>query len=161
MLLKPSTAPKRKVKAIQFGVLSPELMKEYSVMQAMNKDNAPVLAGVTRSEAYGPNGEDIYGGICDPRMGDLWDLDNPGYFGHLELHKPVYHVGFLGAVVTILRCISHHTSTPLKDIKDPAILKLQESGGSPRSPKRATASKSAPRPADRSPTTKKRDSASR
>ena len=138
MLLKASTAPKRKVKAIQFGVLSPELMKEYSVMQSMNQ-GVPIAAGVTRSEAYGPNGEDIFGGICDPRMGDLWDLDNPGYFGHLELHKPVYHVGFLGAVVTLLRCISHHSSKILKDIKEPAILKLQGKRRSPPSLKRATA----------------------
>jgi DNA-directed RNA polymerase II subunit RPB1 len=39
--------------------------------------------------------------------------DSPGYFGHVELAKPVYHIGFMTTVVKVLRCVSFHTSTIL------------------------------------------------
>jgi DNA-directed RNA polymerase II subunit RPB1 len=29
----------------------------------------------------------------------------PGHFGHIELAKPVYHIGFLNKVKKILECV--------------------------------------------------------
>lgn len=37
-------------------------------------------------------------------------LDCPGYFGHIELAKPMFHVHFLKTVVKTLRCVSYHNS---------------------------------------------------
>ena len=61
------------------------------------------------------------GGLSDPRLGTmdrsvkcLTDgcgvLDCPGYFGHIELAKPIYHVHFLKTIVKVLRCVSYRTS---------------------------------------------------
>lgn len=41
--------------------------------------------------------------------------DSPGYFGHIELAKPVYHIGFISTVIKVLRCVSYHSSKILLD----------------------------------------------
>ena len=38
-----------------------------------------------------------------------------GYFGHIELAKPMYHVGFLKTVLKVLRCVGYHSSKLLID----------------------------------------------
>lgn len=48
----------------------------------------------------------MYGGVNDPRMGNTFEKDHPGYFGHIELNRPVYHVGFLKYVKRLFACIS-------------------------------------------------------
>jgi hypothetical protein len=35
------------------------------------------------------DGQPVYGGANDPRLGSIHDKSDPGYFGHLELAKPV------------------------------------------------------------------------
>jgi DNA-directed RNA polymerase beta' subunit len=40
----------------------------------------------------------------------------PGHFGHLELAKPVYHVGFMAQIVRVLRCVCFYCSKLLVDI---------------------------------------------
>lgn len=68
------------------------------------------------------------GGLSDLRMGTLDrtpgvvcttdgadSRDCPGYFGHIELAKPMYHCGFIKTVVRVLRCVSYHTSRLLID----------------------------------------------
>ena len=44
--------------------------------------------------------------------------DCPGHFGHIELARPVYHVGFIEDVVKILRCVCYHCSKLLIDTSD-------------------------------------------
>lgn len=55
------------------------------------------------------------GGLMDPRLGcaDRYhkcqtcagnSRQCPGHFGHIDLVKPVYHLGYLPAIVKILRC---------------------------------------------------------
>ena len=39
----------------------------------------------------------------------------PGHFGHIELAKPVYHVGFLTKSVKVLRCVCFFCSKLLID----------------------------------------------
>ena len=84
-----------------------------SVTQKTVHNQRQVPAGITRPESYS-NGEPgktatwkwfkyfvlnmcwtVYGGVNDPRMGNTFEKDHPGYFGHIELNRPVYHVGFL------------------------------------------------------------------
>ena len=88
--------------SIQFGVLSPEEIKKRSVVH------------VTRDGLY-DNNEPIIGGLFDPRMGVLDrekicptdELDNvlcPGYFGHIELAKPVIYTQYISTIHKILKC---------------------------------------------------------
>ena len=56
------------------------------------------------------NGQPVYGGANDPRLGNLHDKSDPGYFGHLELARPVYHQGFFQVILKTLRCICFHCS---------------------------------------------------
>lgn len=66
------------------------------------------------------------GGLADLRMGTTEkgvvcttdgcsQMDSPGYFGHIELARPMYHCGFIRTVVRVLRCVSYHTSKLLLD----------------------------------------------
>jgi DNA-directed RNA polymerase II subunit RPB1 len=66
------------------------------------------------------------GGLADPRMGTIEReykcmtcssgvKDCPGHFGHIELAKPVFHVGFIKTVHAILRCICLNCSRLLAD----------------------------------------------
>jgi DNA-directed RNA polymerase II subunit RPB1 len=59
---------------------------------------------VTRYEVS-INGQYVYGGANDPRLGNLHDKSDPGAFGHLELAKPVYHQGFILVTLKVLRCV--------------------------------------------------------
>ena len=56
------------------------------------------------------------GGLMDPRQGCVDRASKcqtcasdsagcPGHFGHIELAKPVFHVGFLTKCVKMLRCV--------------------------------------------------------
>jgi DNA-directed RNA polymerase II subunit RPB1 len=55
-------------------------------------------------------GQPVYGGVNDPRLGDIHDKSDPGYFGHIELARPVYHYGFLDVILKALRCTCFHCS---------------------------------------------------
>ena len=65
-------------------------------------------------------------GINDPRQGvtDRFSRcqtcagnmnDCPGHFGHIELARPVFHVGFLNKTLRILRCVCYYCSKLLVD----------------------------------------------
>jgi DNA-directed RNA polymerase II subunit RPB1 len=83
--------------------------RQYSVTQAITVNGRKIPAGVTRYETQ-INGQAVYGGANDPRLGNLHDKSDPGYFGHLELARPVYHQGFFTIVLKSLRCICFHCS---------------------------------------------------
>lgn len=53
------------------------------------------------------------GGICTTDGANA--NDSPGYFGHIALARPVYHIGFIKTVIRVLRCVSYHTSRLLVD----------------------------------------------
>lgn len=66
------------------------------------------------------------GGLMDPRQGSVDRQSRcqtcagnmsecPGHFGHIELAKPVFHVGFLTKSIKILRCVCHYCSKLLID----------------------------------------------
>jgi len=94
-----------------------------------------IRAGITKYERS-MNGRPVYGGIDDPRMGtsnprercktcdcmyagsESKTNDCPGHFGHIELCRPVYHVGFVESVTKILRCVCFHCSKLLVDKQD-------------------------------------------
>jgi DNA-directed RNA polymerase II subunit RPB1 len=83
-------------------------------------------------------GHPLRGGINDLRMGTVDKTllcetcksnfaDCPGHFGHIELAKPMYHVGFMETCRKILRCICFNCSALLahKDKKYRDIIKIK------------------------------------
>merc|ERR1711898_55185 len=102
-----------KIIGIQFSVLSPEEIRKSSV------------AEITSRDTY-INNKPIIGGLFDPRMGVLDPglicptdglnyMETPGYFGHIELAKPVYYIQYLETLKKILRCVCFKCSKLLID----------------------------------------------
>ena len=82
-----------KIIGIQFSILSPEEIRKSSVAHITNRDTYI-------------NGKPVIGGLFDPRMGILDPglicqtdglnyMETPGYFGHLELARPVFYIQYL------------------------------------------------------------------
>lgn len=78
------------------------------------------VAKIDTSTTY-EKGRPKSGGLSDLRMGTMDRAfkcatdganvqDCPGYFGHIELAKPMFHVGFITTVIKVLRCVSYHCS---------------------------------------------------
>ena len=116
----------REIAGVQFSVTSPEEIKKRSV------------CNVTQTILYDSSGEPIIGGLFDPRMGVLDhgkicptdNLDNrfcPGYFGHIELSRPVFHIQFIHIVLKILKCVCVRCSNLLIDSNDPEIIEIIKS----------------------------------
>ena len=92
-----------KIIGIQFSILSPEEIRKNSV------------AEITSRDTY-INNKPVIGGLFDPRMGVLEPgllcptdgldyIQTPGYFGHIELARPVFYIQYLNQVIKILRCV--------------------------------------------------------
>jgi DNA-directed RNA polymerase II subunit RPB1 len=102
-----------KIIGIQFSILSPHEIQKGSVVEITNRDthinNKPVL-----------------GGLFDPRMGVLDPgmicptdgldyVQTPGYFGHINLSRPVYYIQYLSTIMKICRCVCIKCSKLLID----------------------------------------------
>ncbi len=81
------------------------------------------VAKVEAPQTY-EQGKPKLNGLSDPRLGTMdraikcttdgaSNQDSPGYFGHIELAKPVFHIGFITTVLKVLRCVSYHSSKML------------------------------------------------
>ncbi|CDJ52196.1 DNA-directed RNA polymerase II largest subunit, putative [Eimeria brunetti] len=114
-----SPCPYKRVGAIQFGVLSAEQIQRMSVCE------------ITSTELY-EQGLPKTNGLNDLRLGTLdyrlrcqtclMDVKHcPGHFGHLNLVKPVYHYGFIGAVLRVLRCVCCSCGRLLISRQDPRL----------------------------------------
>ncbi|KAI0804397.1 DNA-directed RNA polymerase II subunit RPB1 [Xylaria sp. FL0064] len=114
-----SDAPLKTVEEIQFGLLSPEEIKNMSVAHIMY----PETMDETRTKPR-------QNGLNDPRLGSVdrqfkcaTCLENmsecPGHFGHIELAKPVYHPGFIKKVKKILEIVCTNCSKVKADRDDP------------------------------------------
>lgn len=51
-------------------------------------------------------------------------VECPGHFGHLELSKPVYHIGFIAKTIRILRCVCFYCSKLLIDKDSPKVKEI-------------------------------------
>uniref|UniRef100_A0A8C3Q3J8 DNA-directed RNA polymerase subunit n=1 Tax=Chrysolophus pictus TaxID=9089 RepID=A0A8C3Q3J8_CHRPC len=128
-----SACPLRTIKRVQFGILSPDEMKRMSVTE-----------GGIRYPETTEGGRPKLGGLMDPRQGVIERTGRcqtcagnmtecPGHFGHIELAKPVFHVGFLGKTMKILRCVCFFCSKLLVDANNPKIKDiLAKSKGQPK-----------------------------
>ena len=92
-----------KVIGIQFGIMSPDEIRKQSVCEIITRDTYD-------------NGKPKIGGLFDPRMGVLEPglvcptdgldyINTPGYFGHINLAKPVFYIQYLSTIIKILKCI--------------------------------------------------------
>ena len=92
-----------KIIGIQFSILSPEEIRKGSV------------AEITSRDTY-INNKPVINGLFDPRMGVLEPglicptdgldyMQTPGYFGHIELSRPVFYIQYLSTTLKILRCV--------------------------------------------------------
>ena len=93
----------KKVGKISFGVLSPEMIKKIAVCK------------IVTPELYDKEGYPVDGGLMDVRMGVIDPglvcptdgkklRDCPGYFGYVELARPVIHIKYVDVILAVLRC---------------------------------------------------------
>uniref|UniRef100_A0A0E0DM49 DNA-directed RNA polymerase subunit n=1 Tax=Oryza meridionalis TaxID=40149 RepID=A0A0E0DM49_9ORYZ len=111
-----SPAEVAKVETVQFGVLSPDEIRQMSVVHIEHAETME-------------KGKPKPGGLSDPRMGTIdrkikcetcmaGMAECPGHFGHLELAKPMFHIGFIKTVLSIMRCVCFNCSKILADEDD-------------------------------------------
>lgn len=92
----------KKIKSIDFELLSPDLVRKMSGVRIVTPDT------------YDDDGYPIEGGLMDPKLGVI----DPGlrcktcggginacggHFGHIELVRPVVHIGYVKMVLTMLK----------------------------------------------------------
>ncbi len=88
---------------VQFSMLSPEEIRKNSVCE--------IISGDTYN-----NNKPVVGGLFDPRMGvlepglicptdGLTYIDTPGYFGHIELARPVFSIQNMKDILKICRSV--------------------------------------------------------
>ncbi|XP_055313031.1 DNA-directed RNA polymerase II subunit RPB1 [Sitodiplosis mosellana] len=133
MAMSDSKATLRTVKRVQFGILSPDEIRRMSVTEG----------GIQYPETM-EGGRPKLGGLMDPRQGVIERTSRcqtcagnmtecPGHFGHIELCKPVYHVGFLTKTMKILRCVCFYCSKMLVSSTNPKIKEVvMKTKGQPR-----------------------------
>ena len=92
-----------KIIGIQFSILSPDEIKRNSVAEITSRDtyigNKPVIGGL-----FDPRMGVIESGLICPTDG-LNYIDTPGYFGHINLARPVFYIQYLNTIIKILRCV--------------------------------------------------------
>ncbi|MGB4580043.1 MAG: DNA-directed RNA polymerase subunit A', partial [Methanoculleus sp.] len=102
------TSPKR-VGRIEFGLFSPKEIRKMSVRKIIwadtyDDDGFPYPQGLM----------DLHLGVIDPGLRcktcDQKAADCPGHFGHIELAKPVVHVGYTRLIRKLLRVTCRNCS---------------------------------------------------
>nr|GMC94849.1 DNA-directed RNA polymerase II subunit 1 [Ipomoea batatas] len=108
-----SPAEVAKVRLVQFGILSADEIRQMSVVHIEHSETTE-------------RGKPKPGGLSDQRLGTIDRklkcetcmanmAECPGHFGHLELAKPMFHIGFMKTVLSILRCVCFNCSKILAD----------------------------------------------
>ena len=101
---------------VQFSMLSPEEIRKNSVVEVTTRDtyinNKPVPNGLfdSRMGVLEP-------GIICPTDGHTY-IDTPGYFGHIELARPVFFIQHLKEIMKISKCICYKCSKLLINKND-------------------------------------------
>ena len=92
-----------KIIGIQFGILSPDEIRKGSVAEITSRDtyinNKPVIKGL-----FDPRMGVLEPGLICPTDG-LDYMQTPGYFGHIELARPVFYIQYLSTILKCLRTV--------------------------------------------------------
>ncbi len=123
----------KEIGEIVFGLLSPEYIRKISV------------AKIVTADTYDDDGYPIDGGLMDTKLGVIDPGlvcktcggrvgSCPGHFGHIELSKPVVHIGFAKDIYKILKAVCPHCGkVAINETKRVEYLekmkKLEEEGG--------------------------------
>ena len=112
-----------KIIGIQFSVLSPDEIRKGSVAEITSRDtyinNKPVISGL-----FDPRMGVLEPGLICPTDG-LDYMKTPGYFGHINLARPVYYIQYLTTILKVLRCVCFKCSKlKINKEKHEHILKL-------------------------------------
>ena len=121
----------RDIRGIQFSIQSPDEIRKKSVVH------------VTQSILFESNGDPVIGGLFDPRMGvldrgKLCPTDNqnsmfcPGYFGHIEMARPVFFTQFLSIIVKVMKCVCIRCSRLLIPKTDEVVVIIKRKKGMSR-----------------------------
>ncbi|KAI5169741.1 DNA-directed RNA polymerase II subunit RPB1 [Pancytospora epiphaga] len=100
--------PAKRIEGIQFGLLSPEEIKCGSVVHVIHPETMD--GGVPKE-----------GGLIDLRMGTTERMflcqtcnqssyECTGHYGHIELARPMFHMGYIGRIKKVLECICFYCS---------------------------------------------------
>ena len=91
-----------KILGIQFSILSPDEIRRGSVAEITSRDtyvnNKPVINGL-----FDPRMGVLEPGLICPTDG-LDHMQTPGYFGSIELARPMFYIQYLTTIIKILRC---------------------------------------------------------
>ncbi|KAI9705899.1 MAG: DNA-directed RNA polymerase II subunit RPB1 [Candelina mexicana] len=114
-----SSAPLRTIQEIQFGLLSPEEIKNMSVVhveypETMDEQKQKPRALGLNDPKLGSIDRAFKCGTCDENMSEC-----PGHFGHIELATPVFHVGFMTKIKKLLETVCHNCGKILVDESNP------------------------------------------
>ncbi|KAK9768440.1 DNA-directed RNA polymerase III subunit C1 (rpo31) [Basidiobolus ranarum] len=114
------SAPKR-IKHIQFGVLSPQQMMKLAEFEVTQRDlynipdRTPVKHGVLDMR-LGTSDKSALCDTCGLKMADC-----VGHYGYVKLCLPVFHIGYFRSIITILQNICKTCSRVLLDENDRRI----------------------------------------
>ncbi|MHA1835376.1 MAG: hypothetical protein ACTSYQ_00340, partial [Candidatus Odinarchaeia archaeon] len=115
------------IKKLRFSVLSPEVIRKLSVTRIITADT------------YDEDGLPIDSGLMDGRLGTIEPGQKcktcgnrvgecPGHFGHIELARPVIHVGFAKIIRNLLRSTCKSCSRillPEEEVQE-YVIKMKE-----------------------------------
>ncbi|KAI4291007.1 DNA-directed RNA polymerase II subunit RPB1 [Pancytospora philotis] len=98
----------RRIAGIQFGLFSPEEIKRGSVVHVVHPET--MEGGIPKE-----------GGLIDLRMGttertfqcqtcNQSSYECDGHHGHIELARPMFHIGYMGRVKKVLECVCFYCS---------------------------------------------------
>jgi DNA-directed RNA polymerase II subunit RPB1 len=110
-----STIQPSKIIGIQFSIGSPEEIRKNSVVEVTTRDtyinNKPVMGGL-----FDPKMGVLEPGLICPTDG-LTYINTPGYFGHIEMARPVIFIQHLKDIMKILKCVCFKCSRLLLNKK--------------------------------------------
>ncbi|RLF12463.1 MAG: DNA-directed RNA polymerase subunit A' [Thermoprotei archaeon] len=109
----------KRIKSLTFGVLSPDDIRKLSVVNIItpdtyDEDGTPIDTGLV-SRRLGTIEPGQRCQTCGNRVGEC-----PGHFGHIELARPVVHVGFVKLIQQLLQATCPRCgrlSIPPEDVK--------------------------------------------
>ena len=94
----------KKVTKVQFGIFSPDEIRALSVVkiehpETYDSSSIPKEGGLLDLR-LGTNDRNLRCATCNGSMSDC-----PGHFGHIDLARPMFHVGYITKVKKVLECV--------------------------------------------------------
>jgi len=89
---------------IQFGVMSSQEIRNQSVTEIVSKDTITAGAGLAVGGLFDAKMGVLKQGVYCPTDGHTY-LNCPGYFGHIELAKPVHFIQYIKDTVKVAKSV--------------------------------------------------------